>query len=237
MKPSGGRSKRSGEAGGSGANPQDPGTPGGDDAVPQNPQNPQNPGGPANPLPGDPEAAAFGLSSNPNVRFKPVDLMEVELSDTLALKPAELCTESGGASCIRQVHLVALGGTSPYDGGNAVPIAESMITTPIAWERIVLTACGKRARMDLDQPGSATIFANLPLDADGHLKDAKAPEVALAIDTLYKRALKRPATVEEIGKVQAFYAEVKKLAPADSAREWARMSCYAVLTSVEFIFY
>lgn len=230
MKPSGGKNKR-GSAAGVGAAP-------GEGSGPEN----GGGGSPSQPAPGQGpgsvlEQEVLGLSSRSDLRFKPQDIMESEIADVLALPATDLCQEPGGASCTRQVHLIALAGVDPYNGGPGMAIEESMVTTPIAWERVILSACAKRAEIDTASPASGKVFVNLPIDSKGNLSNVNAQEVASSIDNLYRRAVKRAASPTEIGAVKAFYEDVRKAKSEDSAREWARLSCYAVLTSLEFVFY
>ena len=176
------------------------------------------------------------FSSNDSLRFKAADVLEMDIADVLQLPLDEVCNETGGKNCIQEVHVIALGGVDAYNGGSTTPIQESMITTPIVWDRILLSACGRRAALDL-QAADGIIFKNFSLDEKSNLSDPKSPAATNAIKVLYKRALKREATEGEVSNILAFYAEVAKTKTENAANEWAKLSCYVVLSSLEFVFY
>ena len=102
--------------------------------------------------------------------------------------------------------------------------------------RVALFVCEQRATQDLADPSNAAIFTNLPVQ-DGAINDINDPAVARAIDVLYKRALQRAPTPEEIGHIQGLYQELADTGEADPAKAWATLSCFSVLTTMESLFY
>jgi hypothetical protein len=173
-------------------------------------------------------ANAPGLSERAHVRFKKQQLLENDLASALELTPAELCQEFESLSCINEVHHLALGGVDAYKNSIFHGIEESLPTTPIAMERIVLNACGERVKRDFS--GGGVIFTNLP----AKVTDTKV--LAGSIGTLFERALRRPASADEVKTLQGFYDEVAKTT-ANATETWATLACYMVLTSVEAVFY
>jgi hypothetical protein len=175
------------------------------------------------------------LSLNSSVKWKLAETFERDLSEALDLSAEELCSEYGGKSCIREVHSLALGGIDPYYQGVFAPQFEPAANTPIVVNRIVLSACKERTTRDF--AGSATIYKNLPLTAERGLTSLEAPEVNESIQRLYNRALLRMPTAKEIEVLHNLYRSIAQIKPTDAAQNWAMLSCFAVLTTTEFIFY
>lgn len=233
LKPSGGKKNKRSGADQTGESPDEP-----SDKPDQNgPSDPSDPASNSSGTNGAQTQEADGLSTRSEVRFKPQDIMQYEIADVLALPADDLCKETGEVDCIEDVHRIALGGVDAYNGGAPAPISESMVTTPIAWERVVLSACSKRVDKDLASPSSAVIFAGIQTDNQGNLANVGAPEVTNAITMLYQRALKRPAQNYEIEAIKSLYGDALTAVKTNAAEQWATAACYVVLTNVEFVFY
>ena len=182
----------------------------------------------------DPQDPDLAKSAKANVRFKRNLRIRNDFAQALSLDPAEVCTELGQYSCTDFVHQISLGGVEPYVLGLNEPTDDTTTTTPIAVERVALFACTERVKRDFS--GTAEIFVDLPM-ADGRLLDPDAEEVGAAVDTLYKQALLRPATPAEIAHHRQLYADIAADGGPDAARDWAILSCFSVLTSMESLFY
>lgn len=182
----------------------------------------------------NPPVVELAKSAKANVRFKRNLRIRNDFAQAMGLEPGEVCTELGQYSCTDVVHTISLGGVEPYVLGLNEPGDDTTATTPIAAERVALFACSERVRRDLG--GDAQIFRDLPI-ADGRLLDPDAEAVATAIDTLYKRALLRAATPAEIAHHRQLYLDISADGEADAARDWAVLSCFSVLTSMESLFY
>lgn len=181
-------------------------------------------------------------SPTPRVKLKGSDRLRNDLSRALGLAPEDVCNELGQYSCTHMVHRVALGGSAPYDLGLFSPLPHTSLTTPIAAERVALAACVTRVDRDLgdnsndDQNPEAPIFAALDIDAGGRL-DADAGAVAAAVDTLYERAVQRRARPTEIAHLRQLYRDIEARGSERPARDWAVLSCFAVMTTMEHLFY
>ncbi len=172
-------------------------------------------------------------SPTANVRLKGPIQLRNDFSQALGLAPSELCFELGDLSCTDDVHAVTLGGVEPDELGIYEPAQTSAATTSIAVDRIALAACGRR--VDADLQAEALIF-DLPLSG-AELTDADDPAVAASVTTLYRRALLRDPTDAELSHVVGLYAAVAKTSTTAPARDWAVASCFAVLTTMESLFY
>ena len=168
------------------------------------------------------------------VKFKGNDRLRNDFARALSLDADKMCEELGKHSCTHEVHHVALGGPAPYSQGLFEPLPFSTGTSPIAVERVALTAC--IARADRDLGGEGVIFANLDI-ASGKLADVESASVATAIDSLYKRAVQRPASETEIAHLRQLYRDVEADGSAQPARDWAVLTCFAVMTTMEQLFY
>jgi hypothetical protein len=186
----------------------------------------------------DPPADDAGppISIKAKVKFKGAERIRNDFAKTLGLERSQVCRELGNFSCTDLVHTIALGGVEPYFlGVNEAPEV-STATTPIAVDRVALSACGTRVDLDLSLGGSALIFKTLPIDNDQKLTNLDSPAVASAVDTLYKRAVQRRATSAEIDALKGLYADVAATSDRP-ARDWAVLSCFAVMSTMENLFY
>ena len=170
-------------------------------------------------------------SAKNRVRFKRQERFAADLAQALAIEPANLCAELGQYPCV-DVHAISLGGVEPYLAGIFQPLDNTTVSTPIATERIVLTAC--RDRVDADLSSNAVIFDGLAIDGDGKLTDMTAARAA--VDALYKRIVLRVPTAAEVDHLLALYTDLEASEPRP-ARAWALLTCFAVATSMEALFY
>jgi len=179
-------------------------------------------------------------TSSKKLRFKRSKVLANDFSKVLGLERASLCNELGKFDCTGLIHQGALGDVDPtfvLSNGRYTPSPETGVITTLAVERVALSACLQRVEMDFIDFSAALIFTGLPVDPSGNLSNAYDPAVTSAIDTLYKRALLRPASDQEIAHLRFFYTEIHAEQSIDAARAWAQLSCFAVLTSVESLFY
>lgn len=172
-------------------------------------------------------------SPKANLQFKGPRRLEADLAGVLELDPEEVCVEVGGTSCTRAVHRVALGGVSPYDLGIYEPPALGA-TAPIATDRVVLRAC--QTRIDRDLEDGAPVLFSVPLEGES-IADLDRPEVDAFIDALYTRGLLRHAAPTELEALRGLYEAIASSADGRPARSWAVATCFATLTTAEFLFY
>jgi hypothetical protein len=192
----------------------------------------QSDGGTASDVPA--EAPDYRVSNKNDVQWKRYAAFENDLALALALDPANLCTELGQASCIRQVHLGPLGGNDPFDTGILLPTAEPLATTPAVVDRVLFSACGQRVALDRASPaGQAAVFKEL--DLNGPAPDPSDARLAATITELYHRLLAREPSTGELGIVAdlAVNGSGEPIAAAD----FATLACFAIGTSTEFLFY
>jgi hypothetical protein len=161
--------------------------------------------------------------------------MANDLAAALELDRADVCRELGQYDCVRDVHRIALGGVEPYELGFEEPLPVSAVAAPLAAERLALSACATRADRDFDRPDEASQFGSL----------AAAPESAEAraetVTGLYRDILARDPTESELDALNDLHRDVVReledASPQETAREWALLSCFAIATSLEEIFY
>ena len=180
------------------------------------------------------EQPEYRVSTKSDVQWKRYAALEADLSRALELDPATLCSELGQASCIRQVHLFPLGGNEPFQTGVLQPSGEPLATTPAIVDRILLSACARRAALDRDAPaGQAVVFAALDLNAAA--PPASDPNVAATISELYRRLLSRAPSAEEIEGVAELTLDGDGQPVA--ATDFATLACFTIGGSTEFLFY
>lgn len=199
----------------------------------------EDPGRDAGPNPvadgGVQDPGAFAKSERANLRFKRATRLRNDVAQALALDPADVCLELGQYHCTDFVHTISLGGVEPYTLGLNEPFDDTTVTAPIAVERVALYACEARVRADL--AGNGVIFRELGVDGDGKLADVDAAGVEQSIDTLYKRALLRPPSGRELSHLKQLYRDIEADGQGQPARDWAILSCFSVLSSMENLFY
>lgn len=176
--------------------------------------------------------AAVGPSTKAQLRFKRNVRLTAEFAQTLGLPFASVCLELGQYPCTTTVHGLALGGVDPYGSGLYEPIPFSGVTSPIVVDRVALAACAQRATADIGVPGSALIYKDVAA-----LNDAGSEAVKQAVVTLYRRALLRDPTDAEVDHLRQLHRDVFAKGKEGPLHAWATLSCFAVLTSTESLFY
>lgn len=181
--------------------------------------------------------SGFAASAKGIVRFKRNERLTGDYAKSLGLPQNAVCNELGLYPCATTVHHLALGGVDPYNIGLYEPVPFTGLTSPIVVDRVALSACIQRVMSDLTTPSTAVIFKGLTLDAMGKLTNVNAPEVKTALDTLYKQVVLRPVTDAEVGHLKQMYADILATNKPEAGKSWMTLSCFAVLTSVESVFY
>ena len=171
----------------------------------------------------------FAISTRNQLAWKRQRALESDLMAGLALTKEELCSELGLYSCVDFVHLVPLGGNEPFARSQYEPLPSPTVTTPIALDRVALSAC--RNRVDKDIAGAPVVFTTLDFDA----ADVDAASSAAVIEELGKRLLGRVLTPGEVEEFQAL--AVDDAAAAVTPRDFAILSCFAIATMSETLFY
>lgn len=180
--------------------------------------------------------SSFAASAKGLVRFKKNERLTADYAKSLGLQSNQVCNELGLYSCANVVHHLALGGVDPYNIGVYEPLPFTGLTSPIVTDRVALSACIQRVTADLATPATALIYKGITLDAMGKL-DVSAAPVKTAIDTLYKQVLLREPTAAEVGHLSQLYTDIAATGKPDPGKSWMTLSCFAVLTSVESVFY
>lgn len=182
---------------------------------------------------GGPEATP--ISAKATVKLKTGERLVNDLAQALALAPDELCNELGTFDC-GSVHAIALGGVDAYGAGVFEPLKASAVTTPIAVDRLVLSACQTRAYRDLvSETDKAVLFGDL--NVTGGTLDPQSDEVAAVVTELFHRGHLREPKAAEIDHLRQLYVDIEATGAESPARDWATLSCYAVFTMLESVFY
>lgn len=188
------------------------------------------------------EVDAFGNATDPakalrtstvkDLVWKRYRAVERTLMRDLALPQSEICNELGTFSCIDSVFLSTLGGNNAIESSQFVPAERPTVATPVALDRVVLSACVRRVELDKQAgPAAAHVFPGFPLSSSSlDLNDENIRSKARGqVVSLYRRLLSRDPLVSEQDLVL-------ELAQGASATEFAKAACYVIGTSVEFLF-
>ena len=163
---------------------------------------------------GEPEYAA----TKARLKFIGGPRYAERLSQGLGVETETLCNELGRFSCV-SLHNIALGGVEPYDKNVLSPLPEPATTSPIAVERIALSACAEAVRQDRQSAG--------PLSLANFTSEARAR----ATQHLYRGLVLRNPSATEVAELEVFADEVS------DPQTWAVAACVAVATSLEVLFY
>lgn len=174
-----------------------------------------------------PPAPPYKASRGDAVLWKRHATFEADLMSALELGPDELCKELGERNCIRDIHVIALGGNDPFRSGINVPPKQPLSTTSIVVDRVLLSACAARARAD--KAGPAKVFKDIDLKAATPTPAA----VDATISTLFQRLLARDPKPNESAAIKSLLEGDD--APA-SAEEFATLACFTIGSSLEFLF-
>lgn len=123
------------------------------------------------------------------------------------------------------VHALSLGANDPFLGETFEPLREPGVTTPLALDRMVLSACG--TRVALDAAGPPKVFTHL--DLKSMVVTAESPGLREEFENLYRRLLARDARPDEVDAL----LELANAEPTLSGAELARLACYAIATTTE----
>lgn len=182
------------------------------------------------------DGPGYRIASRAALRWKRSAVMEADLQTALGLEGAAVCGEIGlDGNCFDRVHLVALGGNDPIELTMYTPIPEPNAFTPLAVDRVVSAACGRRADLDWQAQTNgepAQVFDKLDLTAA--TIDPETAGLGEQVDVLYRRLLARDPSVAERDIVRDMAAELD--GEALSPREFAKLACVAIATTTEFIF-
>jgi hypothetical protein len=177
-------------------------------------------------------------SLKPTLKRKDYRQIGADLSAALELDSTEICSELGSFDCLKVVHRLSLGGISPDKQSLYSPTKLSSVSAPIALERVVYSACGTRVTRDFENAANAKIFKNVSLTNEGGLSDVNSESVRSAVQTLFRRALLREPTETEVADLISLYNDITGEANSQLAGpSWAWVTCLALFTSVEFVFY
>jgi len=180
------------------------------------------------------EAASPVPSADPRVKYKDGERYLDDLSEALAMPREAICKELGRYDCFADAFRIVLGGV---EGPNLLvnePLEFEALTAPIAYDRVALNVCVSRVDLDVAKPTTAVLFK--PKGKAGR-KPNKA-WLSTTADQIYGALLRRDATPTERAQLAAFYDDVAKGGVSkDPAKDWTVLSCFAVATSLEAIFY
>lgn len=191
------------------------------------------PGDPSSSTPGDtgdpddtgePDAPTQAASLHAGVKRKAPEVYARDLAAALELDVADLCRELSLYDCT-DAHRIALGGVAPYERAVYEPLAEPGIGSPLAVDRIALSACGERVARDL--AGDPRLFAEI---VDG---DATSDDRAVIVDRLVLRLLRRTIEPHEREALVALADDPS----IPDLRTWGQLACFAVATTLENVFY
>jgi hypothetical protein len=175
-------------------------------------------------------------STKNDVRWLRARAFESRLGQALLLNAGELCKEMGMYSCVDEVHLVALGGNDPYEKGLYEPLASPAVTTPVAVERMVISACSAAVEKERS---AAQQFVFLDLDLEASQLDTTDAQTDLAVaDTivsLYRRLHVRNPLPSEAELVRQLLVDDD--GNNVSAIDFAKLACIAIASTSESVFY
>jgi hypothetical protein len=157
--------------------------------------------------------------------------LQRDLMRALELPEDGVCNELGRGSCTREIHHIALGAADPLRIGLYEPLPDTLVSTPIVLDRVVMSACVNRA--DLDQGGAPVVFTDLDFGEEAPAEGDDA--FTATVTTLYRRLLSRDPEPHELTTLGGL--AVDEAGKPVSAHDFAVLTCFAIGTSSEFLFF
>lgn len=189
----------------------------------------QSPAGPVA-APAQPITAG---SLDPRLKFKDGARLQRQLATAFNLPLEEICKELSTYDCNDQAFLITLGGMEPQRMLAYVPLEEAALAAPIAVDRVVMHACVKRVDMDFANPQTALLT---PVASKAPRPDRSWRRAT--VQRVYDALIGREPSKVETDELVAAYEDLARGRPAaDAARDWSVLTCFAVGTSVENLFY
>lgn len=176
-------------------------------------------------LEGDIESGNIPSDPGLNLVWKRYRSVEDGLARGLELPKEAVCIELGQHSCIDKVHLTSLGGNEPYVLAQWERAQSPTALTPVAVDRLIMSACNNRLQKDKEAGGAAVVFKHFPL-ADG-APLPNAAQTKAQTSELYQRFLARDPDAAELDLTVSFIAKMK------GAEEAALSLCFAIGASIE----
>ncbi len=152
------------------------------------------------------------------------------LAAGLAIPEQQLCQELGRFDCVQEAHLISMGGVEPYLKTIYTPLEVAPISAPLAFERTALAACNYRVEKEL----AGEIASLFGLKADTKLSPEKRKTV---VQHLFQGLMGRAMGDQELSKLEQYYQKLEQDSSEDLDARWTTLSCFAIATSVETLFY
>ncbi len=179
-------------------------------------------------------------SVDPRVKFKDGERYLRDLSANLNISREDICKELSRYDCMTDAFRIVLGGVEAPNLLVNEPIENAALTSPIAVDRVALHVCTNRVRMDREKPAEAVLLKTGAFGADGRAKSPDPKWLNATADAIYGSILMRSPSEREIQNLAAYYTQVADGRPASSAEvaaDWVTLSCFAVASSLEAVFY
>lgn len=184
--------------------------------------------------------AAPVASVDPRVKFKDGERYLRDLSANLDIPREDICKELSRYDCMTDAFRIVLGGVEAPNLLVNEPIADAALTSPIAVDRVALHVCSRRVRMDREKPAEAVLFAAGAFGPNGRAKKPDPQWLNATADAIYGSILLRSPSEREVQNLSAYYTQVAEGRAANSAEvaaDWVTLSCFAVASSLEAVFY
>ena len=166
--------------------------------------------------------------SNSSLIWKRSSALENSIMDALDLKAEEICNELGQYNCINKVYLAEFGGNDAIEKSQYVRLEKPSFVTSIALERVALSACLKKVEKEKTVK---SLFKHYDIDDKKIDYNTQKESVDKQNEYLYRRFYARDPLPEEL-------AELGTLADGNvTTTEYATLTCFALLSSSEFLFY
>ncbi len=153
-----------------------------------------------------------------------------DLAQGLGMAADEICREVGTIDCL-ELHGIPLLEVEPRELRIQAPI-EGLVTGAFASDRVALLSCAARVEADL----AGTHGPSLVPEIEGGLTD---PDLRRqVVDRLSLRLVRRASSVLEQDELAQLYEQLPASDnPVTRAQTWVTLSCFALATLTENLFY
>lgn len=159
--------------------------------------------------------------------------LEKDLARALKMDSKLLCQELEEFSCLQYAHQFALGGHEPFQKGQFKGQEQPSLTTAVAFERVILSACA--ARLELDQALTTEQRYFSYFDFTRPVRELEPAVIQNQVQFIYRQFYGRNPKGSEL-ITAASLAEMPVM-QSRTAAELAHMLCFVIGSQSEFLFY
>jgi hypothetical protein len=191
---------------------------------------------PATPIVDDDGLSTMAVSTRGALLWQRGPALARGLSQALLVPVEDLCRELGRFDCVDFAHQVPLGGNDAFVKGQYEPLLEPGATTAVAFDRLALSACSVAVELERTRVGAFIFRGHALTDEPLDPSATDTIEGARFLGTeLYRRLHAREPREAELVELNALLTDDE--GRGISGLDFAKLSCFAVASTTETLFF